>query len=255
VPASSAIRHDAVKRFIDVAADVEGRNLDAVAADITQRIGQLQFPLEYHASVIGDYALSHATRARLLTLCIAALIGIFFLLQSAFSSWRLAALAFFSLPAALAGGALMARATGGVLSIGPLAGLLAVFGIAIYNRLILFSRYQQLERNEGERLGPGLALRGALERLSPMLLASFAAAATVLPSLILGDVPGLEMIRPMTLVLLGGLISATVHDLLFLPAMFLSLAVSSIRETDPLLETETSQAFGPVAAASGAAGD
>ena len=255
VPASSEIRHDAVKRFIDVAADVEGRNLDAVAADITQRIGQLQFPLEYHAKVVGDYSLSRATRARLLTIGIAALIGIFFLLQSAFSSWRLAALAFFSLPAALAGGALAAQATGGVLSIGSLAGLLAVFGIAIYNRLVLFSRYQQLERHEGEKFGPGLALRGAAERLSPMLLAAFAATATVLPSLILGDVPGLEIVRPMTLVLLGGLVSTTVLDLLFMPAMFLSLGVSSIRETDPLLETETGHGFGVVAATSGAAGN
>jgi Cu/Ag efflux pump CusA len=255
VPASSEIRHDAVKRYIDVSADVEGRDLEAVAGDISHRIAQLQFPLEYHAEVIGDYGQAEATRARLLTIAIAAMIGIFFLLQSAFTSWRLAALAFFSLPAALAGGVLVALATGGVLSIGTLAGLLAVFGIAVYNRLVLISRYQQLERHEREAFGLGLALRGARDRMSPILLAALAAAATVIPTLILGDVPGLEIVRPMALVLLGGLISATVLDLLFMPAMFLSLGVSSVREPDPLLETQPSQGFGVTVAPSGAAGD
>jgi len=255
VPASSEIRHDAVKRYIDVSADVEGRGLDAVAGDITHRIAQLQFPLEYHAGVVGDYGQLQATRARLLTMAIAAMIGIFFLLQSAFGSWRLAALTFFSLPAALAGGVLVALAGGGVLSIGTLAGLLAVFGIAVYNRLVLISRYQQLERHDHESLGLGLALRGARERLSPILLAAFAGAATVIPTVILGDVPGLEIIRPMAPVLIGGLISATAVDLFLMPAMYLSLGVSSVREPDPLLETQPAHGFGVIVAPSGAAGD
>ena len=255
VPASSEIRHDAVKRYIDVAADVEGRDLDAVAADISHRVGQLQFPLEYHAEVIGDYAQAQATRTRVITIAIAAAIGILFLLHAAFSSWRLAALAFFSLPAALAGAVLVALAAGGVLSIGSLAGLLAVFGVAVYNRLMLISRYQQLERREREAFGSGLALRGACDRLSPMLLAAFAAAATVIPALVLGDVPGLEIVRPMAMVLLGGLVSATVLDMLLMPAMFLSLGVSSAREPDEVFETQPGQGLGTVPVVTGAAGD
>jgi Cu/Ag efflux pump CusA len=254
VPASSQIQHDAVKRYIDVAADVEDRDLDAVAGDISHRVAEIHFPLEYHASVVGDYAESEATRVRLLTIAIASAIGIFFLLQAAFASWRLAALAFFSLPAALAGGVMVALATGGVLSIGSLAGLLGLFGIAVYNRLMLFGHYQRLERHEGEALGPALALRGARERLSPMLMAAFTAAATVLPALLLGDVPGLEIVRPMAFVLIGGLLTTSLLDLLFLPAMFLSLGVSAVREPDPLLDTRTGQDFGVVVAPTGAAG-
>jgi Cu/Ag efflux pump CusA len=254
VPASSVIRHDAVKRYIDVSADVEGRDLAAVAQDISGKVGQLRFPLEYHAEVMGDYALPKAARERLITIVIAVAIGMFFLLQAACGSWRLAALAFFSLPGAVAGGVLAALVAGGVLTVGALAGLLAVFGIAVYNKLMLINRYQHLERHEGEPFGPGLVSRGAIERLSPMLLATFAAAATVLPALFLGDVPGLEVVRPMAIVVLGGLITSTVLDLLLMPAMFLSLGVSATRERDPLFETQPGHGFGVATAPTGAAG-
>jgi Cu/Ag efflux pump CusA len=179
ISASSVIRHDAVKRYIDVTAEVKGRDLSAVAGDISRRIQQLRFPLEYHAEVLGEYALFQEVRSRLLTIAIAAATGIFFLLQAAFGSWRLAALSFLSLPAALVGGTLAALATGGVLSIASLAGLLAVFGITIYNKIMLMNRYRQLERYEGEPFGPGLVLRGARELLSPILMTTLAAGAIV----------------------------------------------------------------------------
>src|SRR5262249_27529378 len=148
VAASSVIHHDAVKRYIDVTADVEKRDLAAVAGEIEGRLKQLQFPLEYHAEGLGGYASARAARNHLLTLAIAAAFGVFILLQAAFGSWRLAALSFFSLPAALAGGLLAALATGGTLTIGSLAGLLAVFGIAACNKVMLINRYQNLERYE-----------------------------------------------------------------------------------------------------------
>jgi Cu/Ag efflux pump CusA len=255
VPASTVIRHDAVKRYIDVTSDVEGRDLGAVAADIERRLEPLRFPLEYHAEVLGEYASSKAVWSRLLTIAIAAAIGMFFLLQAAFGSWRLAALAFFSLPAALAGGLLAALGSGGVLSIGSLAGLLAVFGIAVCNKIMLINRYQHLERYEGEPFGPALALRGALERLSPMLMTALAAGIAVVPALFLGDAPGLEIVRPMAIVLLGGLATSSVLDLVLLPALFLSLGVSSAHELDPVFETSRGQVFSTVFAPSGAAGD
>ena len=255
VSASSVIRHDAVKRYIDVTADVEGRDLAAVAGDITGRLRTLHFPLEYHAEVLGEYASWQDARSRLLTIAIAAAIGVFFLLQAAFGSWRLAALCFLSLPAALAGGLLAALGTGGVLSIGSLAGLLAVFGIAVCNKIMLVSRYQHLERHEGEPFGPGLALRGARERLAPILMTTLAAGAAVMPALILGDVPGLEIVRPMAIVVLGGLVTSGALDLLLLPVLFLSLGVGASHQLDPVLEAPRGQVFATLPAPSGAAGD
>ena len=254
VPASSVIRHDAVKRFIDVVGDVESRDLASVAADISKRVGELRFPLEYHAEVQGDFALARLARERLLTFAIAAAIGVFFLLHAAFASWRLAALAFWTLPAALAGGVLAILATGGVLSMGALAGLIGVFAIAVYNKLVLIHRFQQLERNEGEAFGRGLVLRGAQESLPAILLATLAAVATVLPALFFGRVPGLEMVSPMAIVLLGGLVSCTLLDLFLLPAMFLGLGVSSAQDPDPFFEPRTGHGFDVAAEPSGAAG-
>ena len=156
----------------------------------------------------------------------------FFLLQAAFGSWRLATLSFFTLPAALAGGLLAALLTGGVLSVGSFAGLLVVFGIAVSDRLMLISHYQHLEGYGGEPFGANLARRGARECLSPILAAMFATALALLPALLLGDVPGLEIARPMVIVVLGGLGTSALLDLYFLPALFLSLRVSAVEELD-----------------------
>jgi Cu/Ag efflux pump CusA len=232
VPTASVIRHEAVKRYLDVVTDVEGRDLGAVAADMKGRLRQIQFPLEYHARVLGEYATPQETRARLVTLASAAAIGVFFLLQAAFGSWRLAALTFLTLPLALVGGVLAVLLTGGALSFGSLAGLLVVFGIAASNKLILISHYQHLERCDGEAFGPGLVLRGTRERLSPILTATLAVGLALLPALLLGDVPGLEVVRPMAIVVLGGLVTSGLVDVCLLPPLFLSLGVSAAQELD-----------------------
>jgi CzcA family heavy metal efflux pump len=231
VPSVSIIRHDAVKRYFDVVADVRGRALGAVAADIDSHLKQIQLPLEYHAEVLNDYAGQQAAQWRLLSLAIAAALGIFFLLQAAYGSWRLALLSFLTLPAALAGGLLVALA-GGAISLAALGGLLAVFGLAARHQIGLIKHYQYLLRHEGEAFGLGLVLRGTRERLGPIAIATIATALVLLPMIFLGDVPGLEIVRPMGLVVLGGLVSATLVDLFVLPALYLSLRVSSVQELD-----------------------
>jgi Cu/Ag efflux pump CusA len=236
VPSDSIVRHDAVRRYLDVTAKVQGRDLAAVAVDINSSLKQMQLPLEYHAEVLGDYAGQQAAQLRLLALVIAAAIGMFFLLQSAYGSWRLALLSFLTLPAALAGGLLAALVTGAI-SLGVLAGLLVVFGIAARNQIQLIRHYRHLIRYEGEPFGLGLALRGARERLAPILMTTFATGLALLPALFLGDVPGLEIVRPMAIVILGGLVSSTLLNLFILPALYLRLRVSSVQELD-LASTE-----------------
>jgi Cu/Ag efflux pump CusA len=231
VPTVSIIRHDAVRRYLDVTAEVRGRDLGAVAAEIDSRLKQIQLPLEYHAEVLGDYAGQQAAQTRMLALAIAAAIGMFFLLQAAYGSWRLASLSFLTLPSALVGGLLAALVTG-IISLGTLAGLLAVFGIAARNQILLIKHYHHLVRYEGEPFGLGLALRGARERLAPILMTTFATGLALLPTLFLGDIPGLEIVRPMAIAILGGLVTATLLNLFILPALYLSLRVSSVQELD-----------------------
>jgi len=233
VPTASVIRHEAVKRYIDVVASVEGRDRVAAAAEVQKRIHDLPLALECHAAVLGGQEGPEVTHSRLLAFGIAAAVGIFFLLQAAFGSWRLAALAFLTLPAGLVGGLLTAAATGNLSTLGSLAGLLAVFGIAASSMIILIKRYQDLERLESESLGPTLALRGAREQSAPILLTMLISGLALAPALVMGDIPGLEIMRPMAMVILGGLVTSALVNLFLVPALFLSLGVSSVRELDP----------------------
>ena len=113
---------------------------------------------------------------------------------------------FFTLPMALVGGVLAAYAGGGEISLGSLVGFLTVFGIAARNGILLISHFQHLERHEGEPFGPALVLRGARERLSPILMTALATGLALVPLVLSGDKPGHEIEHPMAIVILGGLV-------------------------------------------------
>src|SRR5687767_13566981 len=154
----------------------------------------------------------------------AAAIGIFLLLNIALRSWRLASVSFLTLPTALVGGVLAAFAAGGTISLGSLVGFFTVMGIAVRNGIMLISHYQHLEREEGEPFGPGLILRGARERLAPILMTALATGLALVPLVILGDIPGHEIEYPMAVVILGGLVTSTLLNLLVVPALYLRFA-------------------------------
>jgi CzcA family heavy metal efflux pump len=219
-PTPQVIQRDASSRRIDISADVSGRPLGDVRDDVKQRLEQLTFPLEYHAQVIGDATGTRATITRLLGFGIAAAIVIFLLLQAAFRSWRLACAAFLALPVALVGGELAELLDGGTFSLGALFGLLAVLGIAVRNTVVLVGRFHHLERQEGQVFGPRLVLRGAAGRLTPILVASLATAAALLPFVVLGDRAGYEIVHPMAVVILGGLVTSTLLSLFLMPTVY-----------------------------------
>jgi Cu/Ag efflux pump CusA len=226
VPAPTVIKRDSVSRYVDVGAKVSGRDLSAVTADIKERIKQVEFPLEFHAEVLGASAERQAAEQRILAVVVFALIGIFLLLQAAIGSWRLATAAFLTLPMALAGGVLAALAGGGVLSLGSLFGFLAVLGIAVRNGILLITHFRRLEQQEGESFGPELVLRGARERLAPILMTAFATALALVPFVIFGDIAGLEMVYPMAVVILGGLVTSLLLNLFIVPALYLRFGAS-----------------------------
>ncbi len=200
---------------------MRGRDLGAAVADVERQLQTVQFPLEYHPSILGEYAERQAAQNRMLSLAVAAAIAIFLLLQAAFRSWRLATLAFLTLPSALVGGVLAAFLAGGALSLGALVGFFTVFGIAARNVVMMITHFQRLERYEGETFGPALVIRGARERLAPVLLTALTTAAALLPLVIAGDIAGLEIVRPMAIVILGGLVTSTLLNLFVVPALYL----------------------------------
>jgi Cu/Ag efflux pump CusA len=221
VPSPTVIRRDAVQRAIDVGATISGRDVGSVLADVQEAIATVDFPLESHAELLDDTAVAQAAQTTLLAVSAAALIGVFLLLQAAFGSWRLAALFFLTLPATLVGAVLMAFVIGGQGSLGAVVGMLAVLGLAIRHGILLIDHYRHLQRDAGEQFGPGLVLRGAVERLSPMLVTALATAGALLPFAVLGGRAGLEIVHPMSLVILGGLVSSTLINLFVVPSLFL----------------------------------
>ena len=159
-------------------------------------------------------------RRRRSPVALAAALAIFLLLQAAFTSWRLAILAFATLPVALAGGIVAALIAGGTLGIGALAGLLAVVGIAARSVVLMIRHYQHLERDGAETFGDELVLRGTRERLLPTVVTALGTIIALAPLLVMGDVAGLEIVRPMAIVMIGGLITSTLLVLFVLPPLY-----------------------------------
>jgi CzcA family heavy metal efflux pump len=231
-PALSVIRHDNVSRSLDVTASVSGRGLGAVVRDVEAALDSIRFPLEYHAEVLADHVDRQATQRRTAIIAGIAAIVIFLLLQAAFGSWRLATATFLTLPMALVGGLLAMLATGGVLSLGALVGFVLVLGIATRNAVTLVGHYQHLERDQGQAAGQGLVVRGALERLWPILTTAVAMTLALVPVLALGNVPGHEIVQPMAVVVLGGLVTATLLNLFVAPALYLRFGPSASGRLD-----------------------
>jgi CzcA family heavy metal efflux pump len=232
-PTPSAIRREDTSRRIDIGANVSGRSLSAIADDVKARLARLDFPTGYHAELLGEAIEQQGAQDRLLSFGLAAAIGILLLLHAAFRNARLALLFFLTLPMALVGGVLVVYLTGGVMSLGSYVGFLAVFGIAARNGILLINHCQQLERNEGERFGPALVLRGAQERLSPILMTALATALALVPLVVAGTIPGHEIEHPMALVILGGLTTSTFVNLFVVPSLYLRFGRSGSSPTAP----------------------
>ena len=220
-PVSTIIRHDAYSPYLDVLANVSGRGFGQVTKDVKRALQELQFPLEYHPELVEAQGGRSDSRGRVLSVSLAAAIGIFLLLQAAFGSWRLALLVFLALPSALLGAVLAAAAGSGIMSLGSLIGFLAVFAIAARTSISMIRHLQHLERDVGRAVGPELVQHGARERLVPILLAALALGLALLPLVALGHRPGMEILRPMAIVMLGGLVTSTLLTLFVLPVLYL----------------------------------
>jgi Cu/Ag efflux pump CusA len=232
-PDPNVIEHDDVSRRIDVAADVRGRSVNAVAGEVKRGLATIPMPLEYHAELLRPNTARQDPLGRSVGVGIAAAVLVFLLLQAAFGSWRLATLLFVTLLLSLVGGVAAAAAAGQISSLALLAGLFTVLAIATRNGLVLLRRYQQLERDEGAPFGPELVLRGSRERLVPIVLTALATVLALLPFLVFGSRPGLETVRPLAVVVAGGLVTSTLVSLFVVPLAYLRFGpVSERREQD-----------------------
>jgi Cu/Ag efflux pump CusA len=230
VPAETVINHEGISAYLDLSITVEGRSVPAVASDVDAVVHKLAYPVEYHAEILTDYTARQAAQQRLLIASIVALVGMYLLLQASVRSWLMAFATFLVLLAALAGGVLTAFLTNGTLSVASLFGLLAVLGIATRNAIALINHYQHLETEKGQRFGSELILRGSQERVAPTVMTTLTTALALLPFVFLGNVAGLEVVRPMAIIIAGGMVISTLLNLFVLPALYLRYGAS--REVD-----------------------
>jgi len=225
-PTPDAIEHEGLSRRHDVGGNVRGRDLGSVVGDVERRLRDVKFPLGYRAEVLGEYAERQAAQRHLLTFSVAAVIGVYLLLVTSFGSWRLATLSFLTLPSALVGGVLAAYFADGVISLGSLVGFFTILGIAARNGIMMINHFQHLERHEGEAFGPGLVVRGARERLSPILMTTLACGLAIVPLVVAGNIPGNEIEHPLAIVVLGGLVTSTLLNLFVVPSLYLRFGKS-----------------------------
>jgi Cu/Ag efflux pump CusA len=223
-PMPNQIAREAASRYAEVTCNVRGRDLGGVARDIENKVKGIEFKRGYHPEFLGEYAAQRESKNRILMLSLISLVGIFLILHSDFGSLRPALLVLAGLPFALVGSVVGIWATGGVLSLGALVGFVTVLGIAARNGIMLISHYRHLEREEGVSFGLEFIIRGAKERLAPILMTALAAALALLPIVAGGNRPGQEIEHPMAIVIVGGLVTSTALNLLVLPVLYWKFA-------------------------------
>lgn len=213
-------REDAQRR-VTVSANVAERDLGSVIESIEERIAtNVQMPEGYYVTYGGQFESQQAASRVILLLGAVVAIAIYILLFIALKSWRMALQVMVNLPLAFVGGVIALKLTGLDLSIAAMVGFIALFGIAARNGILLLSHYSHLMREEGERFGMDMIVRGTQERLSPVLMTATSAAFGMVPFAIAGNLPGKEIMHPVAVVLLGGLVSSTLLVQVVTPALF-----------------------------------
>lgn len=227
------IHHQDLSRSIDIGANLDGtRDLGSVVDDLEDELESFQWPIEYRAELLGEFSERQDASRRMMTTAVIAAVGVFLLLYASYGSGRLALLSFLTLPIALVGGVIAAYMAGGVISLGSLVGFFTVLGIVARNGIMLISHYQHLEREEGVEFGVGLILQGASERFVPIIMTVLTTGLALIPLIVSGNIPGQEVEYPMAIVILGGLITATLLNLFVVPSLYLRFAKSAGRVGD-----------------------
>jgi Cu/Ag efflux pump CusA len=216
------ISRENVQRKITVMCNVAGRDLKSVVNDVRSRVqASVSLPRNYHVEYGGQFESEAAASRLLLALGLAVILGILIILTLVFRSFSDALVIMFNLPLALIGGVVGVYLSGGVLSIASIIGFITLFGIAIRNGIMIISHIKHLMEEEGVTDFRQAVLRGAVERLSPILMTALAAGLALIPLALGSDKPGSEIEAPMAVVILFGLLSSTLLNMIVVPVVYL----------------------------------
>ncbi len=214
-----SILHDGGRRVQVVTCNVRGRALDSFVTEAQKKIGALKLAAGTYIEFSGAAEARAGALSQILLNSIIAAVLIFVLLFLAFGNLRNLSLVLVNVPFALVGGVLAAWFTGGYLSLGSIVGFVTLFGITMRNSIMMISHFDHLTTNEGMSWGRETALRGASERLLPILMTAAVTALGVLPLALGSEKPGREIEGPMAIIILGGLLTSTALNLLVLPSL------------------------------------
>jgi CzcA family heavy metal efflux pump len=217
----NTINRENVQRRIIIQANVAGRDLGSVIADVRGAIGsQVALPQGYFVQYGGQFEAQEKASRQITLLSILAVGGIFLLLYIALKQVRSALLVMANLPLALIGGVVMVFLSGGTLSIASLVGFITLFGIATRNGIMLISHYQHLMDEEGIGFREAI-VQGSMERLSPILMTALVTGVGLIPLALSVGEPGREIQQPMAVVILGGIVTSTFLNMIVIPALYL----------------------------------
>jgi Cu/Ag efflux pump CusA len=221
IPGPNQILRENTKRRIVVSANTGGRDLGSVVQDMQQRVAaQVNLPPGYFVEFGGQFQASQEATRTLSVLSLFSLAAIFFLLLKALGDWRVALQVMINIPLALIGAVIALLLTGGVFSIATLVGFISLVGITSRNGIMMISHYLHLMREEGEGFTEAMIIRGSLERLVPVLMTALTAGLSLIPFILAADAPGKEILHPLAVVVLGGILTSTLLDQVVTPAVF-----------------------------------
>jgi HME family heavy-metal exporter len=222
----NAVSHENGQRRIVVSCNVQGRDLGGTVADIQRAIGeqmrgeQALLPQGYFLEYGGQFEAQKEASRRIAILSVFAFLGIFVVLFSHFRSWRIVLQIMLNIPLALVGAVAAVWLTGGTFSVATLVGFITLTGIASRNGIMMISHYLHLMEHEGERFSKEMIVRGSLERLVPVLMTALVAALALVPLTLDAQAAGKEILYPVATVILGGLLSSTLLDMIVTPTVF-----------------------------------
>lgn len=223
----NAISRENVSRKLVVSGNVEGSDLGGVVAQIKERIdASVKLPEGYHVE-FGGQAESEAAASRILLITsIAAIFIVFMLLYREFHDVKLTGIVMLNLPLALIGGIVAIWFSSAIISIPAIIGFISLFGIATRNGILLISRYEHLGQ-EGLTLRDRI-IHGSIDRLSPIVMTALTSGLALIPLALGGDLPGNEIQSPMAIVILGGLLTSTLLNLLVVPVVYYLIKAKTV---------------------------
>ncbi|GEN05494.1 heavy metal efflux pump, CzcA family [Myxococcus fulvus] len=217
----NVIHHDHLQRRVVVMANVAGRDLGSAVEEVRERVAaSVVLPTGTFLSYEGQFESQQSATRLIALLSLVSLVGMFLVLYAHFRSARLVAQVMLNIPLALVGSVTAVVLTGQPLSVATLVGFVTLCGIASRNTIMLISHYLHLVEHEGAVFGREMVVRGSLERLVPVLMTALTAGLALVPLALASGAPGKEILHPVATVILGGLISSTLLDLLVTPAVF-----------------------------------